>query len=275
MNQTSVSGSLPSEWGANTSANKLGLSLQELYLHQTQLSGEVPGSWLMGLPNVTRFTIWHTDVCGLHPEGGIGLGSLCLDTTGTRLGTNCTQQRMGPITNRQAPVACVSQFPVIQYPGCSAISCSESPAECCASLDDRVHLLQVKAAWGSPAFLSSWDQFAAPCGSPRWEWIECDWQGRVSRLNLTGMGLYGMLPANIFMLSRLEVLDLSRNSLAGVLQVAQLNLYLRVVDLSDNMLAGPLPDSWSQLTSLKSLDLSNNPIGVSSRDTLLPCQSQP
>lgn len=268
MNQTSVSGSLPSEWGANSTADKLGRSLQELYLHQTKLSGEVPRSWLVDLSNVTRFTIWRTDVCGLHPEGGIGLGALCLDTTGTRLGTNCTQQWMGPIATQQAPMACVSQFPVSQYAGCSAIPCSESPAECCANKDDRVYLLQARTALGSPAFLSSWDQFDTPCGSPRWEWIECDWQGRVSRLNFSGMGLAGTLPPDLFMLKSLEVLDLSHNSLAGTLPPADaLNPNLRVVDLSHNLLAGPLPDSWSQLTSLRSLDLSSNPVGVSSRGT--------
>lgn len=86
LNQTGVSGSLPPEWGSTLSSNTLGPSLQQLYLHQLQLSGEIPASWVFGLPNVTLFSIWRTNVCGLHPIGGAGLGSLCLDTTGTRLG---------------------------------------------------------------------------------------------------------------------------------------------------------------------------------------------
>lgn len=91
LNQTSISGTLPPAWGNNSTGNQLGRSLQELYLHQTQISGEIPASWLIGLPNVTKFTVWRTNVCGLHPEGGVGLGALCLDTAGTRLGKHCWQ----------------------------------------------------------------------------------------------------------------------------------------------------------------------------------------
>ena len=86
LNSTRVSGSLPAEWGNTVAGNMLGPSLQGLYLHQTQLSGGIPATWLNGMPNVTRFTIWGTNVCGPHPEGGSGLGALCLDTTRTRLG---------------------------------------------------------------------------------------------------------------------------------------------------------------------------------------------
>jgi len=77
---------LPAEWGSTAASNGLGAFLQELYLHQTQLSGEIPTSWLTGFPNVTRFTVWGTNMCGLHPQNGTGLGALCLDTTRTRLG---------------------------------------------------------------------------------------------------------------------------------------------------------------------------------------------
>lgn len=86
LNQTGVSGVLPAKWGSAAASSGLGAFLQELYLHQTQLSGEIPTSWLTSFPNVTRFTVWGTDVCGLHPQNGTGLGALCLDTTRTRLG---------------------------------------------------------------------------------------------------------------------------------------------------------------------------------------------
>jgi Leucine-rich repeat (LRR) protein len=178
-------------------------------------------------------------------------------------GTNCSEKWKGPITTTQTPVSCVSQFPVSQYPDCSHIPCSASPSECCANLNGRDSLRQAKQALGNPAWLTSWDHFNAPCGSPGWEWIQCDWQGRVSTLNFTGMGLSGTLPTALLMMSGLEVLDLSHNSISGLLPAVGFNPYLRVVDLSYNLLAGGLPDSWSQLTSLKSLDLSNNPIGVS------------
>lgn len=140
-----------------------------------------------------------------------------------------------------------------------------SPSECCANLNDRDSLRQFKAALGNPAWLTSWDLYNAPCGSPGWEWIQCDWQGRVSTLNFTGMGLSGTLPVGLFMLSGLEVLDLSHNSISGSLPAVGNDPYLRVVDLSYNLLSGGLHDSWSQMTSVKRLDLSNNPIGVSNQ----------
>lgn len=88
LNSTQVSGSLPQEWASNATANTtvLGSSLQELYLHQTQLQGEIPESWWTAFPNFTRFTVWSTRVCGRHPLGSAGLGALCLDTAGTKLG---------------------------------------------------------------------------------------------------------------------------------------------------------------------------------------------
>lgn len=86
LNSTQVSGALPPDWGSNATTNRLRVSLQELYLHNSNFEGEIPQAWWVGFPNVTRFTIWSTNVCGRHPEGGVGLGALCLDTARTRMG---------------------------------------------------------------------------------------------------------------------------------------------------------------------------------------------
>lgn len=105
LNSTKVSGTLPPEWASNATANRLGSSLQELYLHSNMLQGEIRRAWWTGFPNVTRFTIWSTNVCGLHPEGGLGLGALCLDTAGTRFGESLLSQACEGSTAAGTPVA--------------------------------------------------------------------------------------------------------------------------------------------------------------------------
>lgn len=166
---------------------------------------------------------------------------------------------MSPFTAVQNPPGCVSQT----AGNCSAAPCSIFPSRCCNAISDRGHLLQVKAALGNPAFLASWDRYDAPCGSPRWEWVECNWDGRVSRLNFSDMGLSGTLPADLMMLSGLEVLDLSHNSIQGSLPdvPSGCGARLSVIDLSHNLLTGSLPATWRNLQSLKALNLSYNTLG--------------
>lgn len=130
------------------------------------------------------------------------------------------------------------------------------------NINDRDKLRTIKAAWGHPAMLASWDQFDMPCGSPGWQWVECSWQGRVSRLNLSDSSLAGALPPELGQLSALEVLDLSRNSFTGPLPDVYSSPQLRRLDFSRNKLTGPLPVSWRYLSSLKSLDLSFNTLEV-------------
>lgn len=86
LNGTGIFGTLPQSWGDNVAGNLLRSSLQQLLLHNTALQGSIPASWTAGLPNVTVFTAWGTQLCGPHPANGTGLGALCLDTTNTMLG---------------------------------------------------------------------------------------------------------------------------------------------------------------------------------------------
>lgn len=167
---------------------------------------------------------------------------------------------MSPFTAVQNPPACVSQTPVGD---CSAAPCSVYPSKCCDTINDKAHLLQVKAAWGNPAFLLSWDRYDSPCGSPGWQWVDCSWEGKVSRLNFSDMGLSGTLPTNLMQLSALEVLDLSHNSIYGSLPDAfsGYDSRLAVVDVSQNLLTGTLPASWRNLKSLRSLNMSYNTLG--------------
>jgi hypothetical protein len=86
LSNTNVQGSLPPVWGDVAANSTLRSTLQQLYLHRTRISGEIPAAWYTGFANVTDFTVWGSNVCGKHPEAATGLGSLCLDSTGTKLG---------------------------------------------------------------------------------------------------------------------------------------------------------------------------------------------
>lgn len=167
-----------------------------------------------------------------------------------RAGFNCSATWMGPITDRQVPVNCTSQ--AITNTGYM------SPVMQLSNINDRDKLRTIKSAWGSPSFLASWDKYDMPCGSPGWLFVECNWEGRVSKLNFSSMGLVGTLPADLAQLSALEVLDLSYNGISGPLPDFYSSGRLRVLDFSHNQLSGTLPPSWRYLASLQSLDLSYN-----------------
>lgn len=92
LNGTGIFGSLPPSWGDSVAGNLLRGSLQQQLLHNTAVGGSIPSSWTTGLPNVTVFTAWGTQLCGPHPANGTGLGGLCLDTTNTLLGERARGQ---------------------------------------------------------------------------------------------------------------------------------------------------------------------------------------
>jgi hypothetical protein len=180
-------------------------------------------------------------------------------------GFNCSMPWMGPISTLQNPSKCSSQGGLVCGAGGQVFAysrggplpdgwCSESwsPADCCDNLKATDTLLQVRAALGNPAFLVSWVNTSRPCASPGWEWVECDWQGRVARLNFSNMGLAGPLPQDLVVgVYGLEVLDLSYNSFSGPLpdllyygpdlmtSWLHNNRHLRSLDLSHNLLTGP------------------------------------
>ena len=97
----------------------------------------------------------------------------------------------------------------------------------------------------------------APIGE--WYGVTTDDNGRVTSLNLFGMGLSGELPRELGSLFNLETLLLSRNGLSGEIppELGSLaNLY--VLNLSENQLSGEVPSELGQLSNLESLVLSYN-----------------
>lgn len=95
----------------------------------------------------------------------------------------------------------------------------------------------------------------------------CDWIGvacgarhrRVTALNITNMGLNGLIPPQLGNLSFLQSLDMSRNNFSGKLpeQLARLRR-LQVLNLGFNNLNGVLPPWFGSFHELQFLSLANN-----------------
>ena len=86
----------------------------------------------------------------------------------------------------------------------------------------------------------------------------------VTVLDVSGNNLSGALPAEIRMLTNLEVLDASNNKMTGIpAEVGQLSK-LRIVNFAKNNISG-LPLEIGNLKNLKVLDLRGNP-NVSDHD---------
>lgn len=78
-------------------------------------------------------------------------------------------------------------------------------------------------------------------------------------LNLSSNSFYGTIPPEIGIMRRLQLLDLSFNSLRGTIPV---NLtycsHLKILDLKSNTLSGKIPSELGSLPKLSFLSISNN-----------------
>ncbi|KAG6683274.1 hypothetical protein I3842_12G004600 [Carya illinoinensis] len=86
-----------------------------------------------------------------------------------------------------------------------------------------------------------------------WEGISCDHKGRVTHLWLPSKGLKGSISPSLGNLTGLSHLNLSHNSLTGLLPTGLFSLLnqLRVLDLSYNHLGGQLPIGIGGCSKLK------------------------
>ena len=92
-----------------------------------------------------------------------------------------------------------------------------------------------------------------------WRGVSVDGDGRVTELALEGNGLADEIPAELFLLDGLRVLDLGGNDLSGPAPASLGDLEsLRVLDLGGNDLSGPAPASLGGLENLRVLDLGGN-----------------
>ncbi|KAJ0973091.1 hypothetical protein J5N97_021050 [Dioscorea zingiberensis] len=87
-----------------------------------------------------------------------------------------------------------------------------------------------------------------------------DQENRVFSLSLSSMSLTGQIPSDLRLCSDLQTLDLSSNSISGVLPPAFCDWlpYLVTLDLSSNQLSGPIPAELSNCRFLNTLVLDHN-----------------
>ncbi|WVZ96907.1 hypothetical protein U9M48_042487 [Paspalum notatum var. saurae] len=104
---------------------------------------------------------------------------------------------------------------------------------------------------------SSWGKSNDPCA--KWDGILCDGNGRVTSLNLFGMGMSGTLSDDIASLTELRILELSSNSLDGPLPAAIGKLVkLEYLALTNCGFSGPVPSELGNLSQLTFLALNTN-----------------
>ena len=109
--------------------------------------------------------------------------------------------------------------------------------------------------WSSTRVLSDWDGVTVDGVA-----------SRVIRLELSGRGLTGSIPAGLLDgLVKLQTLDLSNNQLQNNPSPSDVSIpsninrsYMVTLDLSNNQLSGDIPSSLGLYTNLVTLDLSDN-----------------
>ena len=145
---------------------------------------------------------------------------------------------------------------------------------------DCVTLLGLKNHWGGESFPHRWGE-AGERRMSSWTGVVLKDPGdlsaegnRVAGLDLSDLGLSGILPDILVDLRGLTSLRLDGNRLTGEIPAAFSELRkLETLDLSHNMLSGEIPDSLGDFSGLTDLDLSHNmfsgeiPVGIGHRLT--------
>lgn len=107
-----------------------------------------------------------------------------------------------------------------------------------------------------------WDITTNAVDKEGWEGVTLDDDGHVISINLSQRNLVGTIPAGLFSMPYLEVLDLSNNTLSGKLNEIipkESNApKLQTIYLGQNQISGTIPISINQLSELTKLTLNNN-----------------
>ncbi|PKA49672.1 putative receptor protein kinase TMK1 [Apostasia shenzhenica] len=103
-----------------------------------------------------------------------------------------------------------------------------------------------------------WRAGSDPC-SPKWTGVSCS-GGRVSGINLRGLGLSGNLPSAISSLGGLKSLFLPGNRLTGTLPSLGGLEVLQEISVDDNLFSSIPPDFFSGLSGLHSVSIDGNPL---------------
>lgn len=125
------------------------------------------------------------------------------------------------------------------------------------SFKEKIALYELYQATNGAQWKYQWD-LENPISQWKGVTVEDD---KVVGIDLTGFKLDGEIPKTFHLLTHLQTLNLSDNSISGSLPkeiVALKNL--KVLDLGNNLLTGEIPEDIALLENLETLDLSRNQI---------------
>lgn len=107
-----------------------------------------------------------------------------------------------------------------------------------------------------------WDISTSAVDEQGWEGLTLDDEGHVIEIDLSEKGLKGTIPASLFSMPYLQVLDLSQNTLTGKLEELVTEnasaVNLKKLNLSNNLFSGTITNSFDLLTGLEEVFLDSN-----------------
>lgn len=107
-----------------------------------------------------------------------------------------------------------------------------------------------------------WDISTSAVDEQGWEGLTLDDEGHVIEIDLSEKGLKGTIPASLFSMPYLQVLDLSQNTLTGKMEELVTEnasaVNLKKLDLSHNQFSGTITNGFALLTGLEEVFLGSN-----------------
>ena len=107
-----------------------------------------------------------------------------------------------------------------------------------------------------------WDISTSAVDDYGWEGLTLDDEGHVIEIDLSEKGLKGTIPASLFSMPYLQVLDLSQNTLTGKMEELVTEnasaVNLKKLDLSHNQFSGTITNGFALLTGLEEVFLGSN-----------------
>ena len=123
---------------------------------------------------------------------------------------------------------------------------------------DRETLIAIYNATDGPNWTQQ-ENWLSEAPISTWYGITTNDIDRVTKIDLTGVGMAGPFPAELGQLAYLDSLDVAANDLTGSIPVELVQLErLDIMYLSGNILTGPIPAELGQMTSLKEMSLGVN-----------------
>ncbi|XP_031283625.1 receptor-like protein kinase 5 [Pistacia vera] len=115
-------------------------------------------------------------------------------------------------------------------------------------------LLNIKQELGNPPSLSSWNATSSPCDWPEITCIE----NSVTNISFQNKAITQKIPPTICNLKNLTYLDLSLNNIPGEFPDILNCTRLEILDLSQNLFVGPLPNDVDRLSALQYINFGAN-----------------